>query len=180
MSGKDWPNLQRMFAALMFLLISPLIGIVVGAIYWDSLERGLLVFNLLGLAGFALLTRPFWQRDSKRTQSLLSSAGAVVISALLDIVTGKPVAFSVYFSAMWECFHLIPWITGILREIHQGQWSQSIPRSAAPPEPVRRKIPPPRPEPAQEGPELPLPGFPWWGYGVLVLLLGVGGLLLLR
>lgn len=180
MRGKDWPNLWRMYVALWLLLLTPLLGIAVGAVCWGSLERGLLVFNLLGLAGFALATRPFWQGNKKRIRGLVRSALAVGISALLDVLSGRPIPFAVYFSSMVECFSLIPWIIEILQEIHRGQWRERPPSpSSAPISTVRRETPPPRSKPVYEGPEEPVPGFPRWGYLLLVLLLGLVLLLLL-
>lgn len=168
MRGKYWPNLGRMFVALCLLIISPLFGIPAGAIFWGSLERGLLVFNLLGLAGFTLATRPFWRGNRKRIRGLLRSAAALGISALLDVLSGRPVPFAVYFSSMVECFSLIPWITGILNEIHRGQWRKGPPR---PPQPMSvqlggRHLPPEKslsirvlrsPSPVSPG-----GGFPSW------------------
>lgn len=181
MRGKDWPNLWRMCVALWLLLLTPLLGIAVGAVCWGSLERGLLVFNLLGLAGFALTTRPFWQGDKKRIRGLVRSALAVGVSALLDVLSGRPVPFAVYFSSMVECFSLIPWIIEILQEIHRGQWRERPQPSplSAPVSTVRRETPPPRPKPVYEGPEEPVPGFPRWGYLLLIPLLGLVLLLLL-
>lgn len=181
MRGKDWPNLWRMCVALWLLLLTPLLGIAVGAVCWGSLERGLLVFNLLGLAGFALATRPFWQGNKKRIRGLVRSALALGISALLDVLSGRPVPFAVYFSSMVECFSLIPWIIEILQEIHRGQWRER-PRPSpfsAPLSTVRRETPPIRQKPVYEGPEEPVPGFPRWGYLLLVLFLGLALLLLL-
>jgi len=93
---------------------------------------------------------------------------------------GRPAAMAVYFSAMVECFSLIPWITAILGEIHRGQWRRE------PAAPVRsaasggRTTPDPwRPvagrdsRPEREGPELPIPGVSWWGYLLLGVLLAL-------
>ena len=144
MKRKDWPNLQRMFIALILLIISPLVGIAAGAVFWRSLERGLLVFNLLGLLGFALVTRPYWTGNRPRIRKLLMSGFAMGVSALLDIVTGRPVPLAVYFSSMVECFSLIPWITEILNEIHQGQWRSPPPaRRRRLRMPIEAKRPPP-------------------------------------
>lgn len=180
MKGKDWPNLGRMFVALCLLIISPLFGIPAGAIFWGSLERGLLVFNLLGLAGFTLATRPFWRGNRKRVRGLVRSALALGISALLDILSGRPIPFAVYFSSMVECFSLIPWITGILNEIHRGQWRKGpTPSPSAHVGPVGRETPPPREKPVYQGPEEPIPGFPRWGVPLLALFLGLILLLIL-
>lgn len=180
MRGKDWPNLERMFAALCLLVISPLLGIPVGAVFWGSLERGLLVFNLLGLGGFTLVTKPFWRGDSKRIQGLLRSAAALGISALLDILSGRPIPFAVYFSSMVECFSLIPWITEILNEIHRGQWRERpTPSPSAHVGPVGRETPSPREKPVYQDPEEPISGFPRWGFPLLALFLGLILLLIL-
>jgi len=186
MKRKDWPNLWRMFAALLLLLLSPLLGILVGALVWGSLERGLMVFNLLGLVGFTLTTRPYWRGNGKRVRALLVTFCSMGVSALLDIISGRPVPFAVYFASMVECFSLIPWITEILKEIHQGQWRREPPAPVQRAASGRRTTPDPwrpaarrnsRPEP--EGPELPVPGVPRWVFLLiaLFLILAVGLLL---
>lgn len=199
MKRKDWPNLQRMFIALILLIISPLVGIAAGAVFWRSLERGLLVFNLLGLLGFALVTRPYWTGNRPRIRKLLMSGFAMGVSALLDIVTGRPVPLAVYFSSMVECFSLIPWITEILNEIHQGQWRSPSPAGPSAPAPyahrgktatpdlwnpsAEKRSQPGRaafertPPSERTGPELPTPGIPRWlllpAVAALILLIGL-------
>lgn len=87
MRGKDQSNLPRMFAALCLLLIFPLLSIAVGAVCWGSLERGLLVFNLLGLAGFALATRlkPVYQGPEEPVPGL-PRWGHLLLGLLLGLV----------------------------------------------------------------------------------------------
>jgi len=186
MRGKDWPNLGRMLAALLLLLLSPLAGILAGDLLWGSLERGLMVFNLLGLLGFTLATQPYWRGNGKRVRALRTSFCSMGGSALLDILLGRPVPFAVYLASMVECFSLIPWITELLGEIHRGQWRREAPAPVQSAASARRTTPDlrqpaagsgSRPEP--EGPELPVPGVPRWVFLLmaLFLILAVGFLL---
>ena len=62
----------RVRNALLALLLLPLVGIVVGAVVWWDLERGLLVFNLLGMALFAWFTYPFWSGSASGGSSSFS------------------------------------------------------------------------------------------------------------
>ena len=77
--------IQRVARALCALLLLPLAGIVVGAVFWWNLERGLLLFNLLGVGLFAAITYPFWrgERQKKRRLQLLFSGYILNSSYLL-------------------------------------------------------------------------------------------------
>ena len=148
--------LTRLALALCSLLFSPLAGIVVGALYWGSLERGLLIFNLLGLAGFAGITHPFWrgERQKKRRLQLIFSGGSVLLSTLFStLFDHTAAAYALYFAVACESFSLIPWIVEVLQEIRRGVWGD-------PAAPAARQDPP-RPAADPMGPELPVPPPPW-------------------
>ena len=115
----------RVRNALLALLLLPLVGIVVGAVVWWDLERGLLVFNLLGMALFAWFTYPFWrgERQRKRRLQLFFSAGSVLLSALVNVCFDHAVAaYALYFAVACEAFSLIPWIIEVIQEIRRGDW----------------------------------------------------------
>lgn len=172
----------RVRNALLALLLLPLAGIVVGAVFWWDLERGLLVFNLLGMALFAYFTYPFWrgERQKKRRLQLFFSAGSVLLSALINVFVDHAVAaYALYFAVACEAFSLIPWIVEVLQEIRRGDWQDWEPAPSpfrTPPrrEPYSRRMrreweePAPWDSPAarvdefpRQGPELPAPAPPW-------------------
>ena len=169
----------RVRNALLALLLLPLVGIVVGAVVWWDLERGLLVFNLLGMALFAWFTYPFWrgERQRKRRLQLFFSAGSVLLSALVNVCFDHAVAaYALYFAVACEAFSLIPWIIEVIQEIRRGDWQDWQPAPppfhTVPREPYQmrmgREEPAPWDSPAarvdefpRQGPELPAPAPPW-------------------
>ncbi len=170
---------QRLLRALLALLLLPLLGIVVGAVFWWNLERGLLAFNLLGIGLFAAFTYPFWrgERQKKRRMQLFFSAGSVLLSTFVSVIFDHVVAaYALYFAAACEAFSLIPWMIEVLQEIRRGDWQDWQPppplfqraHSAPYSQRMDREAPLPRHSPVlrtdeipYQGPELPPPPPPW-------------------
>ena len=173
--------IQRVARALCALLLLPLAGIVVGAVFWWNLERGLLLFNLLGVGLFAAITYPFWrgERQKKRRLQLLFSGGSVLLSTLVSVFFDHVVAaYALYFAVACEAFSLIPWIAEVIQEIRRGDWQDwqppppllRRPRREPYDQRMRRDLEetPPWDSPAsrrdetpRQGPELPPPPPPW-------------------